>query len=174
MASSGLLLFSKEFVNSIAQPRLIGSLLTALLEFSQQTTGMSVSYIELTNVAVTMIIDDTTKVFCALFYDREDGPSFGRLLCAEILHSFLEEYASELGHIGRNLRDFHGFNNKIADIIRSSIRPILTQLQIQKGIAKVLFVTGDGTIVATSIEKDQLGILANLQTLTALCTDMRS
>lgn len=73
MATSGLVLFSKEFVNSVAQPRLIGSLLTAMIEFSQQTSGMFVSYIELTNVAVTIVTDDVLKVFCALFHDREDG-----------------------------------------------------------------------------------------------------
>ena len=40
MATSGLVLFSKEFSNSISQPRLVGSLITAIIEFGQQTTGM--------------------------------------------------------------------------------------------------------------------------------------
>ena len=48
-SSSGLILFSKEFVDSVSQPRLIGSLITALIEFSTTVTGMPVSYIELTN-----------------------------------------------------------------------------------------------------------------------------
>mmetsp|Transcript_361 Transcript_361/g.356 ORF Transcript_361/g.356 Transcript_361/m.356 type:complete len:251 (+) Transcript_361:128-880(+) len=171
MATSGLLLFSKEFVNSIAQPRLVGSLLTALLEFSQQTTGMSVSYIELTNVALTMITDETTKVFCALFYDREDGPAFGHLLCKEILRAFIEQYAADLNHVGRNLKDFHGFNNKIADVIRASIKPILTKLQKQRGILKVLFINEDGAVTSSAAAIDQLAVLANLQALTGVCTD---
>lgn len=75
-----------------------------MIEFSQQTTGMMVSYIELSNglilqsfgliishlVAVTIVINDVAKVFCALFHDRDDGCSFGRLICSEILTAFTQ------------------------------------------------------------------------------------
>lgn len=56
MATSGLVLFSKEFENSVAQPRLLGSLLTAMLEFSQQTAGMGVSHIQVKELTIRMII----------------------------------------------------------------------------------------------------------------------
>ena len=49
ITTSGLVLFSKEFVDSLSQPRLLGSLMTALIEFSNKVTGMPVGYIELTN-----------------------------------------------------------------------------------------------------------------------------
>jgi len=46
-SSSGLVLYSREFTSSLAQPRLVGSLLTALVEFSKKNVSLPVSYIEL-------------------------------------------------------------------------------------------------------------------------------
>lgn len=174
MATSGLVLFSKEFVNAVSQPRLVGSLLTAMLEFSLQTTGMTVSYIELTNVAIFICVDNVAKVFCALFHDREDGVAFGRLICSQILNAFTEEYASDLGHFGRNLKDFHGFHNKIGDVIRTSVKPVLAKLQTHKGVLKVLYVSEDGSIASSTSEIDQLGVLANLKALIGLSIDTMS
>ena len=91
-----------------------------MIEFSQQTTGMTVSYIELSNgleflchwflrslsssVAVTLVINDVAKVFCALFHDRDDGCAFGRLICSEILTAFTQVTLSPPNF-------FNGFRN---------------------------------------------------------------
>ena len=111
--TSGLPLFSKEFLNAVAQPRLIGSLLTAMMEWAVRTTGMPVTYIELSNVAVTIVKDETAGICCALFHDRSDGPSFGKLVASQILYAFLEEYSGEVMGLGPNLKDFHGFHAKV-------------------------------------------------------------
>jgi hypothetical protein len=71
----------------------VGSLLTAMLEFSLVTAGMPVSYIELSGLGVTIVGSEATKVFCALFQDREDGADFGKLLATEILNAFQDEYS---------------------------------------------------------------------------------
>lgn len=98
----------------------------------------------------------------------------------------LQEFSSDLVHFGRNLKDFHGFHNKIADVIRNSIYPVLVQcnlieiarlfvymlVQGNRGILKALLVGENGSIVSPSSEIDQLGVLANLQALTGLCTDI--
>ena len=89
-ATSGLVLFSKEFSNSISQPRMVGSLITAIIEFGQQTTGMGVCYIELSSISVAIVANEDAKIVCALFYDREDGALFGRLICGEILKAFTQ------------------------------------------------------------------------------------
>ena len=89
--TSGLPLFSKEFLNAVAQPRLIGSLLTAIMEWAVRTTGMPVTYIELSNVAVTIVKDETAGICCALFHDRSDGPAFGKLVASQILYAFLDQ-----------------------------------------------------------------------------------
>ena len=102
-------------------------------------------------VAVTIVTNEVAKVFCALFHDKEDvssfflpkcpltthlyilhlysdqGPAFGKLICSEILHAFVEEYGGELGTIGHNLKDFHGFTHKIAETIKNSVKPVLVR-----------------------------------------------
>ncbi|KAH9138951.1 hypothetical protein AeRB84_016747 [Aphanomyces euteiches] len=185
MATSGLVLFSKEFLHAIPQPRLIGSLLTAILEFSAKTTGAPVSYMEFTNVAVTIVVNESAKVFCAIFFDVADGPKFGAFLAKEILAAFVDEYAGDLGNIGHNLRDFHGFHYKISEVIRESVKPILSTcttiptlifmnrlstVQQQRGIQKAILVTDDAVTYAT-VEVDQLGVLVNMQSLRTLAAD---
>ena len=55
ISNGGLVLFSKEFVNAaLEQPSLVGSLLTAMLEFSTNNVGAPVCYIELSNIAVSI------------------------------------------------------------------------------------------------------------------------
>ena len=88
---------------------------------------LSINCISYLVVAVTMVTDDTTKVFCALFHDCEDGAIFGRLVCSEILHAFTEEYAANLTNPHRTMKDFAGFNNRIADVIRNSVKPVLVR-----------------------------------------------
>lgn len=164
--TSGLPLFSKEFLNSVAQPRLVGSLLTAMMVLAVRTTGMPVTYIELSNVAVTLVRDEVVKVCCVLLHDRSDGPAFGKLIASQILFAFLEEYSGDLTTSGHNLRDFHGFHSNIAHAVQSSIRPVLNRLQNHKSraILKALLVTEDG-IIQTGGDVDQLALLANLQAL---------
>jgi hypothetical protein len=172
MQQSGLVLFSKEFINSIAQPRLVGSLLTAIIEFGLQTTGMGVCYIELTNFSITIVTNDTAKIFCVLFYDREDGVIFGRLICSEILKAFTQEYSSDLTQFGRNLKDFHGFHRKINNVVRLSAKPILLRLEAQVGIRKVLLINNRVVIDTPNSRIDQLSALANISYLVGLCDDI--
>ena len=108
LAPSGLVLFEKEYgKEKIAQPRLLGSLLTAMTEFATQTTAMRPSYIEMSSLAVTMCREDS--VTCALVHDRTDKALFGRLLAGEILMAFVEEYGGPGRELSQNLKDFKGF-----------------------------------------------------------------
>ena len=172
MQQSGLVLFSKEFINSIAQPRLVGSLLTAIIEFGQQTTGMGVCFIELSNFAITIVTNDAAKIFCVLFYDREDGVIFGRLICSEILNAFTQEYSSDLTQFGRNLKDFHGFHSKINNVVRLSAKPILLRLEAQVGIRKVLLINNKVVIDTPNSRIDHMSVLSNLTYLMDLCTEI--
>ncbi|DAZ98397.1 TPA: hypothetical protein N0F65_000111, partial [Lagenidium giganteum] len=171
MAASGIVLFSKEYVNTIAQPRLVGSLVTAMLEFSAKTTGNPVSYIELSNVAVTVVSNESHKVFCAMFHDTNDGATFSSFIAKEILDAFIAEYRAELGAVGHNLRDFHRFHYRILAIIRDSVRTVLRKLQQQRGILKAIFVTDSG-VTHSTVDVDQIGVLANLQALLNASSDI--
>ena len=121
VTTSGLVLFSKTFLDGgkITQPkfRLVGSVITSLLFYAQQTTGMGLRYMELSNTAITIATDDVSNVFCALFHDLEDGVIIGRLLCSEILNAFTQEYSSDLITLEKDsrvkhLKDFQAFEKK--------------------------------------------------------------
>lgn len=206
MSASGLVLFSKEFMKSVSQPRMVGSLLTAMLEFSNKVVGMPVSHIELTTVSLVIVMDETAKIFCAVFYDKEDGAEFGQLIASQILRSFVEDYATSLGGVGGgggagggvaedggnagggdgesgpgdvgdglDLKDFHDFHFKMAEVVRNSIRPVLDRLQSHRGVRVALLVTDDSQglqIAHATSEVDQLGVLANLQALLPAAVDI--
>lgn len=55
-----------------------------MVEFSKVAAGMQVAYVELTGVAVTLVGNEASNTFCALFHDREDGATFGRLIASEV------------------------------------------------------------------------------------------
>jgi hypothetical protein len=169
-STSGLVLFSKSFTHGITNARMTGSLITAIIEFGQQTTGMGVCYIELTNVSVTMVANDDAKVVCALFYDRDDGVLFGRLICTEILNAFTQEYSYDITQYGKNLKDFYGFQKKIGHIVRFSTKSVITKLESHRGIKQVLFMNEREIIHRPDDEVDQLSILANLSAFMELCS----
>ncbi|CAH0487983.1 unnamed protein product [Peronospora farinosa] len=164
MASSGIVLFSKEYANAVAQPRLVGSLITAMLEFSTKTSGAPVSYIQMSFVAVTVVTNDKHKVFCAMFHDTTDGASFSAFVAQELLAAFIAQHGDELGNIGHNLRDFHRFQYRILSVIRESVKPIVRKLQNQRGILKAMLVV-DGAVTCATGDVDPIGVLANLQAL---------
>lgn len=51
ISASGLVLYSREFANAIDQPRLVGSLIRTLIEFSSKSAGVPVTHIALTHGA---------------------------------------------------------------------------------------------------------------------------
>lgn len=59
-----------------------------MVEFSKVAAGMQVAYVELTGLAVTLVGNEATNTFCALFHDREDGATFGRLIASEVSYVF--------------------------------------------------------------------------------------
>ena len=50
ITDGGLVLFSKEFVNALAQPRLVGSLLTAILEVASFSLYFGASWARNLNI----------------------------------------------------------------------------------------------------------------------------
>ncbi|KAL7683643.1 hypothetical protein Plhal304r1_c040g0118131 [Plasmopara halstedii] len=173
MASSGIVLFSKEYANAVAQPRLVGSLITAMLEFSNKASGAPVSYIQMSSVAVTMITNDKHKVFCAMFHDTTDGASYSAFVAQELLTAFIAQHGDELGNMGHNLRDFHRFQYRILSVIRDSVKPVVRKLQKQRGILKAMLVV-DGAVTCATGDVDPIGVLANLQALVNSSIDMMS
>lgn len=94
VSNSGLLLYCKEFIKFIKNESQIAGLLTAVEKASTNNTGMQLSYIELTNVAVVIVSHQEAPVRCFLFLDIEDVRVFFVFLCAAFIASSLHAPSS--------------------------------------------------------------------------------
>lgn len=163
LAPSGLVLFAKEYGQAVAQPRLLGSLLTAMTEFATQTTAMHPTYIEMSSMAITMVRDEVARVSCALVHDRNDTASFGRLIACEILLAFVEEYSGDgapLGGRAQHLKDFHGFGAMIGPVVKQSVRSVLHRLGSDGRVLHTALISEDNVDQSGGAEIDQLSLLA--------------
>jgi len=170
---NGILLYSKEFLHGVGKPSMIGGLVTGMLECAIQRTGVPVSYIELTTVGVSIVTNGVPSVTCAVFYDIDDGQEFGQLIAQEFLNAFVATYSSpnEEKISVTGVQDFTGFNMKISETIRNSVRPVLDNLKQVRGIQSALLISGDSITHAT-VEVDKLNILANIQAFLNVASDV--
>jgi hypothetical protein len=60
---------------------------------------------------------------------------------------------------------------KLTKYLNELLIELLVQSQT-KGVLRALLVGESGSVVSTSTDIDQFGVLANLQALTGLCTDI--
>jgi len=168
LAPSGLVLFAKEYGKAAAQPRLLGSLLTAMAEFATQTTAMLPSYIEMSSMAVTMVRDDVAKVSCALVHDRTDTASFGRLIAEELLLAFVEEYSGDGARLesgAQDLKAFRGFESEIPGVVHRSAGSVLARVSASRHILHAALISEDANGAlhinqSGGAEIDQLSLLA--------------
>jgi hypothetical protein len=182
---SGLVLFCRDFapasssgVNGAgggagyghSKQRMLGGLLSAMLEFSVVTAGMRLCYMELSGLGVTIVATEAAKSFCALFHDRDDGPELHSLIATEILNAFHDDYGTSLG-ADSALKDFNSFHAKLGDVVQGVVQPVLERLRATRGIQRVVFVV-DGNSIYQTDSIDQLGVLANLQALMGHSTDI--
>jgi len=132
-SSSGLVLYSREFTSSLAQPRLVGSLLTALVEFSKKNVSLPVSYIELEKVAVAVSVSESTRIICAVFFDSEDGFYFGKLISTELLLAFSQVYTENIENVN-SLDNFGEFSSKLPDILISCLGCVLNERFVDNAV----------------------------------------
>lgn len=136
---------------------------------SMHKTGLSASYIELTRVGVA--ITSNSRVSVALFVDKDDGMEFAKLLAREIMDAFTAMYLTELDEKLNTPDTFGAFNGKVVEVIANSVRPVLDNLQDQRGIKLALLISGD-TMRHFTQEVDKLSVLANHQALLNAATDL--
>eukprot|EP00949_MAST-11_sp_MAST-11-sp1_P002934 g2934.t1 len=73
-SSSGLVLFSKNFLEPLAQHRMVASLITAIMKFcTDLLDGMPVSYIELGDICVSIVSNKAANLNCAVFHTAGEG-----------------------------------------------------------------------------------------------------
>ncbi|GJQ13445.1 hypothetical protein GpartN1_g5236.t1 [Galdieria partita] len=147
-SSSGLVLYSKEFTTSLAQPRLVGSLLTALVEFSKKNVSLPVSHIELDNLSVAVSVSESTRIICAVFFDSDDGFYFGKLVSTELLLAFSQLYTENVENIN-NLNNFGDFSSRLPDILISCLGCALNELKATSFVDNALLYYGDNILANT-------------------------
>jgi len=176
LTGAGLVIFEKVWVESdmkqTEKGRMFGSLIRAMQEMSKQSTGLIVHYIEFGKVAVSIVDDSKSKLICTLFHDIEDGADFGKIIAQQILTSFMETFPDSTFSGTLNIGMFSGFTSKMFDAIQGSVNTIVQQLQGVRGVNSCLVLFDDGTAVMPTQEDDQLGVVANLQPLITLSTDL--
>jgi len=177
MTSAGVVIFEKVWSTEGLphdKGRMFGSLITTMQEFSRQSTGMVVSYLEFGEVAVSIVDDTKSKLICTLFHESSDGSDFGHLIASQILRSFVENFPEQSFTGTLNVASFGGFVSKLFDAIQNSVRSIVQNLQSNRGVQSALVVFDDGLAVLPpqAQEEDQLGLVANLQPLITLSADI--
>lgn len=43
----------------------------------------------------------------------------------------LQDHSSDLGHFGRNLKDFHAFHSRFQDIAKNTVKHVLSQCKLK-------------------------------------------
>ncbi|KAF2077502.1 hypothetical protein CYY_001201 [Polysphondylium violaceum] len=177
ITGKGTLLFEKIWVSStqmVGKGNMFSSLLTTVQEFSKQSTGMFVSYIEFGESSITIVYDEKTLLRCCLFHDIADGPEFGKLIANQLLRSFIEMHSDTdfLHTVVHNASKFNSFSNKIYDSIANSPKSIINQLRSNRGIQNSILVYNDGKSVTSGGAEDSLGMIANLQAMLSFSNDI--
>ena len=180
VSSSGMVVFVQDFLDPVPQARMVGSLLTVMLEFAHSKLHSRVAFLEYKNVAISIVMDERAKLNCLLFHDVEDGRDFGKLLASRILSSFVHAYLpkdfSESDSVmwsSYSARSFKDFHSKLPEIVGTCIPPILEKLVSTKGIILCVAVR-HGDIVYSTGQIDRLGFGAHLQAMTNASSDLLS
>jgi hypothetical protein len=151
---------------------MLGNLMVAMHTCSQNTTGMSVTFIELSNLSVAMKWQNT--IGCCLIYDCSDGKLLGKLLCAEIVDAFIQDYAGAMNFVGiNNTSEYRGFSKRLANVIYYSMRPIMSYVESNRGVRKAVVVEDPHEVVDAHQDHSQdFEILANLPSVLELAKEL--
>jgi hypothetical protein len=135
----GIVLYRKDFAVSLAQPRMIAGLVTALCDFSAAAVGLPVAHIRLDLVAITVVDSpspagtadgEDSRLRCAVFHDPSDGELFGRLVASDLLHAFMDAYAAPLAALTSHNPDlFKSFSARVRPALADLITPFMTVLE---------------------------------------------
>jgi hypothetical protein len=153
---SGIVLFRKVFVKSLAQPRMIAGLVTALCNFSADALALPIAYMQLSTTAITVVSQPSTPsadhLRCVAFHDVDDGELYGRLIAEELVHAFMDEHSERLASLAlantEGVEDlFKSFNSRVRFALQNVVQPLMLQLNRERGIHRVLLLrharTGD-------------------------------
>jgi CTP:molybdopterin cytidylyltransferase MocA len=160
VSAGGTTLFLKDFARTDVQPDIFGAIITAMVDFSIQRTGMSVSYIELPSHGVAIVHNSQIKVIVVV--DAADGSDFASLIANELLRTFSIRFATELENKVSSSDAFVSFNGDIPEVLLHTVRPIMEHLAAHRGVALALLTGAQGsTILHATQDLDKYATLAH-------------
>lgn len=166
-------MFSKTFAATDVQLEMLGPLVTGMLQFSVQRTGMSVSYIELSEVGVAVSQNLAARAIVAV--DKADGQIFAKLLANETLRLFTVRFGQEIDKRVLSVGAYAAFSGDIAEAVRNSVRPVLDDLATNRGVVLALLTTSQGNNVLHSTQDvDKISVLAHHSRLLDVASDLLS
>jgi hypothetical protein len=105
VSQSGLVLYNKAVLRPVEQPRLVGSLLTAVMEFAVRHTRRTISQVQFEDMLLTLVASKRARIIAALFQDLTDSFLLGRLVATELLEDFTAMFedvlSTDWGGLGR-------------------------------------------------------------------------
>lgn len=185
ITSSGLVVFSESWrtaqshsISAIAG--LVGALLRTIIELAHTTINLTLNYIEMDTIAVSITEHPELPVYCAVVIDRDapittlggahagaaviankaSSPTLGKLLSSRILAAFVDEHSAELEASvgGHSMSAFRGFSYRLPNVMRDCCRSMLRELlRNAEGCASALLLSDDGVTESAHREASTTG-----------------
>ena len=165
-ARSGILLFAADYEGNSKTMRSITALITALNDTASRSVGASVSYIMMSNVAITIAQSDETGIKVIIFHDANYYRALAACIANEVLRSFSDRFDVNSMNTS-DVSNFRRFNCALGPAIRSASNAILHSLIAKlRGAIQfaVIFCEGDALYTYPS-NADSISVAANLQQL---------
>lgn len=143
------------------QPRLLGSLLRAVSELSGRATGLRLSLLRTTRLAIALQSHPELPILCAVGFAPHSADvdrRVGALLGAAILRAFVGHFAADLvaGVAGHSLSRYAGFRHALPLTIDDAIRAGVDELAAARGVGRAALLTPDALVAAAD---DDLAVL---------------
>ncbi|KAI3644302.1 hypothetical protein MP228_010466 [Amoeboaphelidium protococcarum] len=169
ISPSGIVLAQKHYGSRqvIQQPRMMGSLLTALMELCQNATTLPVTYIEFTQVAIALAVSPQSGVICATVHDVQDGETISRLCAQHVINMFVNQFSIADIKSAVNVSLFSTFGQNIQEELVSQITTsILELVSEEKAINSVALINkAEDSVIQYGSVTDELTIKANFDNI---------
>ncbi|GAB1226775.1 hypothetical protein ENUP19_0305G0017 [Entamoeba nuttalli] len=186
VTNSGMLMYEKMW-SKICEDMdnfstIVPSLLTAMMKTGQSAIGMSLKYIAISGISVSIAIHSGTGISCYVFYEEKDGEEVGHYVSEAVLREFIKSYQLE-DEESIKLKDFkqlqdmsifQNFNVSIVSAIRKSIKIILQDFKKKQGVLSAEVFDHERSSSDIDLQTSGFEMLANIKTMVLLIDSMMS
>jgi len=140
--------------------RPFGPLMASMLQKARGTIGMPLTYIKMSDVAITIFSDNVRGLFSMILHGSEDDPELMKLISEQILLCHTEEIFRS--HTPLPSESFRQQYNTLIKAILGTVKPILEEVRKAPGITAA--VVCDGSIILEQVGIiDQIAFFINVQ-----------